>query len=73
MPLKDIETQQHEIRLTLNMPHRGRVIIEGGQKTVLEFWSDVKLSFTNQITEALKSGFTKGEAEIVVTETSKSK
>lgn len=62
-----------DIRLTLNMPHRGRVIIEGNQKMVLEFWSDVKLTFTNQITEALKSGFTTGEAEPVIIETPKAK
>lgn len=71
MPLKPIERAGYEIRLTLTMPFRGRVIIEGSQKTVLEFWSDVKISFTNQVTESLKSGFVQGDCEPVKIEESR--
>jgi hypothetical protein len=70
MPLKNIETEQRDIRLTLTMPSRGRVIIEGDQKTVKQFWNNVKVDFIGRITDALDQiGPIKGEFEPVVIET----
>jgi hypothetical protein len=61
--MSKIERLNYDIRLTLSMPFRGRVIIEGGQKTVLEFWQDVKHTFTDEITASLQSGqFAQGDS-----------
>lgn len=55
MPLTSIETQEHDIRLTLIVPNRSRVIIEGDLKIVSRFWNDVKLDFIGAVSDVLKN------------------
>jgi hypothetical protein len=69
MPLSPIETQQHDVRLTLTVPNNGRVIIEGKLQIVAKFWDDVKMDFIGAVSDVLKNQpFTKGEFEPVAIE-----
>ena len=67
--MKVIDYEQHDIRLTLRIPRKGRVIIEGNRETVSAFWNDVKQEFIARVSHVLQTmDNIKGEFEPVTIE-----
>lgn len=44
----------YDIKLILNIPDRGRIVIEGGANLVADLFDDVKSEFISQVSESIR-------------------